>query len=473
VSETKCVPDSFPSSRSTDGPRLKKHVAVRAVFVGIAMAALPALAAGDTIELTSGRTYQGRVVEQTPQMVTFKIIYSSGASATTSFPRKIVKSLVVDGKEPVVNKPVAPPTPKPPAPAPKPMPPTPKPPPPKPAPKPAGPSSATILAQIDRAGKTNPDWWDSVQLTYPKTLDLPGTNRVQGWKPQHNLGAHLWSVIIPNPHRWKQGIKLLHHVQSYRKNDPQRLREAYAQLGKCYHRFLGDWARAAYWWGKAVDLGARDTGRIDIHSVIGLADCYRNLGSKSLALATIRKYRLEGYASTDTIKFYADMGDLPKAMALAQSLARTYPDIGLVAAGNLHRQAGRYKEAIACFQKVVSMRSGSRHFKRVQERARESLHAIRLYEALDLSRVRDGVHTGTAIAFRGPLSVEVTVRGGRIESVRVSKHKEDVFFTALTAVPAQIVATQGLKDIDAISGATVTSEAIVNAAGKALAGAMK
>jgi len=167
------------------------------------------------------------------------------------------------------------------------------------------------------------------------------------------------------------------------------------------------------------------------------------------------------------------MGDPAKAMALAQSLARTYPDMGLLMAGNLHRQAGRYDEAIACFRKVVSMRSGSRHFKRVQERARENLQAVRLYEALDLSRVRDGAHTASSIAFRGLLFVEVKVRGGRIESVRVTKHKEDVFFTSLTAVPAQIVATQGLRDIDAVSGATVTSEAVVNAAAKALAGAMK
>ena len=408
-------------------------------------------------------------MEQTPQMVTFKIVYSSGASATTSFPRKIVKSLVVDGKEPVIAKPVTPPpTPKPPAPAPKPDPPPPTPVP-QPAPTPsAEPTSAAILTQIDRGGKTNPDWWDSVQLTYPKTLDLPGTNRVKGWKPQHNLGAHLWSVIIPNPHRWKQGIKLLHHVQGVRKNDTDRLREAYGQLGKCYHRFLGDWARAAYWWTKAVELNTRD-----LQAVIGLADCYRRLGSKSLALATMRKYRLDRYASTDTIKFYADMGDPAKAMALAQSLMRTYPDMGLLMAGNLQRQAGRYDEAIVCFQKVVSMRSGSRHFKRVQERARENLHAVRLYEALDLSRVRDGAHTASATAYRGPLFVEVKVRAGRIESVRVTKHKEDVFFTSLTDVPAQIVATQGLKDIDAVSGATVTSEAVVNAAAKALAGAMK
>ena len=29
-----------------------------------------------------------------------------------------------------------------------------------------------VLVLIEHAGKTKPDWWDSVPLTYPETLDL-------------------------------------------------------------------------------------------------------------------------------------------------------------------------------------------------------------------------------------------------------------------------------------------------------------
>jgi uncharacterized protein with FMN-binding domain len=68
--------------------------------------------------------------------------------------------------------------------------------------------------------------------------------------------------------------------------------------------------------------------------------------------------------------------------------------------------------------------------------------------------------------------VELVVAGGRIDSVKVAKHKDDIFFTSLTDVPKAIVDRQGLGGIDAVSGATVTSMAIVNAAAKALASGM-
>jgi len=49
------------------------------------------------------------------------------------------------------------------------------------------------------------------------------------------------------------------------------------------------------------------------------------------------------------------------------------------------------------------------------------------------------------------------------------KHKEKQFFAALTDIPQQIVSKQSIHGIDSLSGATVTSQAIVNATAKALA----
>ena len=67
--------------------------------------------------------------------------------------------------------------------------------------------------------------------------------------------------------------------------------------------------------------------------------------------------------------------------------------------------------------------------------------------------------------------MSVVVQGGRIDSIRVTRHKEKQFYTALTDTPAQIVAKQSLR-VDATTGATVTSEAVISATAKALAGAM-
>jgi uncharacterized protein with FMN-binding domain len=83
------------------------------------------------------------------------------------------------------------------------------------------------------------------------------------------------------------------------------------------------------------------------------------------------------------------------------------------------------------------------------------------------------VYTADSIAYAGPLYVEVAVKGGRIESVRVTKHQEKQFYSALTDTPSQIVQKQGVKGVDAVTGATMTSEAILNATAKALAEGMR
>jgi len=57
--------------------------------------------------------------------------------------------------------------------------------------------------------------------------------------------------------------------------------------------------------------------------------------------------------------------------------------------------------------------------------------------------------------------------------VRVTKHKERQFYSALTDTPTRIIERQSVTGIDAVSGATMTSEAIINATAKALASGMK
>lgn len=53
------------------------------------------------------------------------------------------------------------------------------------------------------------------------------------------------------------------------------------------------------------------------------------------------------------------------------------------------------------------------------------------------------------------------------------RHKERQFYSPFTDTPSQIVAKQSVKGVDAVTGATMTSEAIINATAKALAGGMK
>lgn len=80
-----------------------------------------------------------------------------------------------------------------------------------------------------------------------------------------------------------------------------------------------------------------------------------------------------------------------------------------------------------------------------------------------------GTYTGTAQGHNGDIVVEVTLSEDKIEQVEVVENSEtpDIAAAALEQIPSAIVANQSLA-IDAVSGATVISDAILEAAANAL-----
>jgi len=82
---------------------------------------------------------------------------------------------------------------------------------------------------------------------------------------------------------------------------------------------------------------------------------------------------------------------------------------------------------------------------------------------------KDGIYKGEAKGYKGPIEVEVKVKDGKIASVKILKQKENQPGTALTEIPAKIVKGNGPDGIDAITGATFTSNGIMNAVKAALA----
>lgn len=81
----------------------------------------------------------------------------------------------------------------------------------------------------------------------------------------------------------------------------------------------------------------------------------------------------------------------------------------------------------------------------------------------------DGTYEETVDGHNGPMTVEVVVEEGVITSVEVLEHEETEGLSdpAIEDVPAAIVARNG-TDVDTVSGATVSSEAIISAVEKAL-----
>ncbi|NMB02127.1 MAG: FMN-binding protein [Firmicutes bacterium] len=81
----------------------------------------------------------------------------------------------------------------------------------------------------------------------------------------------------------------------------------------------------------------------------------------------------------------------------------------------------------------------------------------------------DGVYTGQAAGHNGPIVVEVTVQEGLISNIAIIEHSETPYLSdAGFEVTKDIIAQQSLA-VDAISGATVTSKAVIAAVENALA----
>ena len=82
---------------------------------------------------------------------------------------------------------------------------------------------------------------------------------------------------------------------------------------------------------------------------------------------------------------------------------------------------------------------------------------------------KDGVYEGTGQGYKGEVSLQVTVEGGRIASIDVLSYKDDYqFFTrASSSVISQIIKSQS-AEVDAVSGATFSSNGIMEAVADAL-----
>jgi len=330
-------------------------------------------------------------------------------------------------------------------------------------------SKAEVEKLINTVGKTPPEWFDSVKLNYPGSLDLnwPQPPPSRQWNNQRNVGQYIWDIINPNPSRWKSGVRFMHFMLKKHAGDEQLRNRVMQSMGRMYFDFFRDYPRAAFWWrASGVD---KDESPEAVH----LAECYWRMGNQDMAKELLGK--LPNFYSA--IKLWADMGETDKALRVANAFAQSgYVDMAYLSAGDACRTVGKLDDATAYYKSVLNVPATGRMARRIQRnqrRAWANIEGIKLYDSLDLSTVPDGKYQGYAPGYAGNVYVEVAVAKGRITSVKVTSHKEKQFYSAITDTTSQIVKQQGLSGIDATTGATITSEAIINATARALSKAGK
>ena len=82
--------------------------------------------------------------------------------------------------------------------------------------------------------------------------------------------------------------------------------------------------------------------------------------------------------------------------------------------------------------------------------------------------LKDGEYEGTATGYGGPLTVRITIKGGKLTDIKVVSHTETPeYFSRASAVIGKIL-NSGNVNVDSVSGATISSNAIKKAVADAL-----
>ena len=395
----------------------------------------PSAPAQDIVELKSGTQIQGRLVSEDGDYVKIEVKIN-GRKLVRRYPKRIVsrvtKGTAGEGQR---GTPVR--------------------------------SAAEVRKLIQTQGATPPDWLDDTKLSIPSTLDLSWPMPPpKGWNNSRNVGQFIWDRINPNPGQWRNGIKLMHHIMDQKSSDSQVRQRAMRTLGSMYHNLFEDHARAAYWWQRAgVERGAGEP-----LALLHLADSYFRLGSRELASDLLKKARRH---PPGVIKLLGDMGETEQALKLAESSAKSgNAVVASLYAGDVCRVAGRLDDAESWYRRALrasdSDRRNEHHAKRDRGRAQASLAAIRFFR-LSPRDVKDGTYTASSLGYEDQVAVKVVVKGGRMTDIVVTRHREKQFYSSIQETPRNLLKRQSFEGIDTTSGATITSEAIINATAKALA----
>ena len=456
------------------GQPLRGIAAVIGVLLIATVFAAPIM--GDEIETKEGTVYKGKLIKELHDTVIFQASIG-GVRLDMKFPIAKVKSVTVNGTRRMV-KPGAKATSKT-----------------NPIDIPASERTETQIDDlVEDLGRRKPDWFDGVTLRTPKTLNLNWRVTSRGIKPHSNLRQYIDMIITPDPSKWKEGVKLLHHTLTINRSTVSKLRMSQRALADMYFNYFGDYARAAFWYRQA-------RGRTHIK----LATCYYRLGCKALAVKVLKEVHDDNTPDGSAIRLWSEMGEVDKAVYHAENSAKAgLADIAYLAAGDAYRRDGQYNKALTYYQKVLDAEQGSRLIKRNSARAKANVEAVKLQAELRLSKIPDGTYQGQALGYEktAPIVVSVTMADGSLNAVRVVGIRDKQYFISKTEMPKRIIAKHlflspplpdpgikirrrnaivikeppgtpvewlAFKDLDTVSGATQSSQGIFNATVKALA----
>lgn len=288
----------------------------------------------------------------------------------------------------------------------------------------AGAAERPKLADAMAALRVPPPWLDSVRLDFDTS------------KPWKNA--------------WDRIEKLLEASDAASRRKAVKLAYVYQSRGQAKEGYPA----AVYFLAGEYAWALQEHRKLATKNAVAherMASIYRHFGEHEQALAALGEalkhlpappWQTHRHGKVLEAKgdVYADMGETAKARAAYRQAVERFRETRLPA--NLRHVVPR---SIACVEGKLELleRSG-----------------------IAKATLRDGVYTGSAFGYSDRITATVTVRGGRIADVKL-EHREKADLGAKHLLPQRILEAQSL-DIDGITGATITSDAILSAVFRAL-----
>ncbi len=184
----------------------------------------------------------------------------------------------------------------------------------------------------------------------------------------------------------------------------------------------------------------------EVHAYHCYAACLSHFGEYERALDALREA-------------LAHLPPRPWQIAARATTADAMGDVYL-AMGQADEARNHYAEAIRLFP--TSDQPYARHLlPRKAAKVQFKLDRMTM-QSLAQARLRDGSYTARAMGYSESKDLEVTVviRDGRIADVQV-RHEEKIDLDATKIIPRRIVQQQSLQ-VDTVTGATVTSQGVID-----------
>lgn len=289
----------------------------------------------------------------------------------------------------------------------------------------AGPSLDELLARLE----VPPPWLDSVETSYDVS---------QPWKEARLEIRRLLSFGKPETHR--EALKL---TWIYLQKDDIGDRHEYPM-----YTFLGGepiWSIRAH-----EEFLRKPHENTPIHAYLTLASLYAQYGEFERA-------------ETCLDEAMSGLPDPPWRIMRQADLSAAYGDL-YVAWGRIEEAKDQYAKAAALYPTANPPYGG--HLLPRRAAAVQSKLDLLTFRSLATAVLRDGQYRVKALGYAGDIHLTVSIAGGRIADVRI-KHEEKIDQNACVIIPRRIVQRQSLQ-VDGITGATVTKDAIVDGVYRAL-----